>query len=93
MLINIVCFVLTRNFYLTLGLHATFAAVGMTQVQYLHPVHNNPTALQEPTILAPLLISFGVPFLVLHWLETQKKEPHEGVRESAAGLTQTSSVR
>jgi len=71
MLINIACFVVTRNFYLTLGLHGTFAAIGMTSAQYLDPsIH--PAALQEPTILGPLLISFVIPFLFLHWLEAQQ---------------------
>jgi hypothetical protein len=70
MLINVVCFLLTRNLYLTLGLHATFAALGMTQVQYMDP-STSPAALQEPMTLAPALAAFVIPFLALHWIEKQ----------------------
>jgi len=68
MAINIVCFVVTRNLYLTLGLHGTFAAIGMTTAQYLDP-SIDPSALREPSILGTALVAFVIPFLVLHWLE------------------------
>lgn len=74
MLINVICFILTRNLYLTLGLHATFAAAGMTQVQYMDP-SNNPAALQDPATLAPALACFVIPFLALHWIERQGGMP------------------
>ena len=72
MLINVVCFILTRNFYLTLGLHGLFAALGMTITQYIDPVTSNPATRQEAAIWGPALISFVIPFLALHWIEFTK---------------------
>jgi membrane protease YdiL (CAAX protease family) len=72
MMINVVCFILTRNFYLTLGLHGMFAALGMTIAQYMDPVTNNPALRQEPAIWGPTLVSFVIPFLVLHCIEFKR---------------------
>jgi hypothetical protein len=72
MLINLVYFSITRNFWLTLVLHNAFAAVGFTQLQYetFPPnVMYDPRTYLKITELSPVLVSFLVPFLVLHWYE------------------------
>jgi hypothetical protein len=72
MLINLLYFSLTRNFWLTLVLHNGFAAVGFTQLQYAEYPTNvmyNPVTYLSVRELAPVLTSFLVPFLVLHLVE------------------------
>jgi len=72
MMISIGLFVITRNFYLTLLMHNAFAAVGFTTEQYSHSTPQQmviPTELQEPAALIPNIVSFVVPFLLLHLLE------------------------
>jgi len=71
MLIDLVCFVLTRNFYLTLGLHNSFAALGMTQIQSM-----NPATAHGPAMLASVLPAFVIPFLVLHGIEWKEVRRH-----------------
>ncbi|MGE0606710.1 MAG: hypothetical protein AB7O62_06245 [Pirellulales bacterium] len=72
MMMNLAYFGLSRNFYLTLMLHNSFAAVGFTQEQYAtYPPHRDvdPATYLAPQELWPLLVSFIVPFLALHALE------------------------
>lgn len=73
MMLNLAYFGLTRNFYLTLMLHNGFAAVGFTQEQYhsTFPPEKDldPATFVDPQELWPVLVSFLVPFLLLHVLE------------------------
>ena len=72
-MMNLAYFGLSRNFYLTLMLHNAFAAVGFTQEQYFstYPPHKDvdPATYLVPSELAPVLVSFLAPFLLLHVLE------------------------
>jgi hypothetical protein len=64
MLVVVLFFLLTRNFYLTLALHNAFAATGFMREDYGPNPHDR-SDLADPMIL----VSFIVPFLVLHWVE------------------------
>jgi membrane protease YdiL (CAAX protease family) len=91
MLINLTYFVLTRNFYLTLLLHNAFAAVGFTGEQYAERFKAQPDRTMDPAnfldpsgfILGSLLLSFLLPFLILHWLEGRGQEKAIAAAEPA----------
>ena len=75
MLVIVGLFVVTRNFTLTLLLHNSFAAADFTTVQYSRSPPSwmkNPAIYLDASILFPILVSFVVPFLLLHWLEARK---------------------
>jgi len=85
MLLNLTCFIATRNFHLTLILHNSFAAVGFTQeqwgelakpspaVEYTVAHYLNPAA----PLLPALIISFVAPYLLLLWIEYKHQRlPH-----------------
>lgn len=66
-------FALTRNFYLALLFHNTFAAVGFTAMQYDPDPEVAKSfgraAFDRPEVIAPNLAAFVIPFLCLHLLE------------------------
>jgi hypothetical protein len=69
-------FLLTRNFHLTLLFHNAVAAVGFTQEQYLarsapvpDPYMVPQTYFDRPVWIVLFIVSFVVPYLLLHALE------------------------
>ena len=70
MLFNVICFIVTRNFYLTLGVHSAMAAMGMTRLQNVSPAMDI-NRLQQPAYFLPTFMAFLIPFMVLHWLEAR----------------------
>ncbi len=61
-------FLATRNFYLTLALHNALATLGFTTEQFsADPL--DPSYFSEPKALTANVLSFIVPFLLLHGLE------------------------
>lgn len=83
MLLNLACFVATRNFHLTLVLHNCFAAVGFTQEQFGELAKESPSPWYDPDqyltpeMLAPLIVSFVVPYLILNWLEFKGRKANQ----------------
>jgi hypothetical protein len=69
MLIVLVFFVATRNFFRTLVLHNAFAAVGFTTEAHLPVDPISRAHFAEPWALSLNLLSFLIPFLLLHALE------------------------
>ena len=89
MLLDILCFVLTRNFWLTLLLHNAFAAVGFTGEQWSERLNPAGDGSMEPSFfldsgdlsLKFIVIAFVVPFLALHLLEGRGRvDPPVGER-------------
>jgi hypothetical protein len=81
MFLNICFFVITRNFYLTMLLHNAFAAVGFTELQYATSPPDpaaDPATYQVHSVLMPVLVSFVLPFLFLHWLEARDVSDQQG---------------
>jgi hypothetical protein len=65
----IVFFWLTRNIYMALGLHNSFAAVGFLREAYVKEPFIDPSTLNLPLMIAASI----VPFLLLHCLEWQRR--------------------
>jgi hypothetical protein len=86
MWIGLACFVVTRNFHLTLLLHNAIAAVGFTGEQYrkLPPgapasAGLDPALYRQGATIGMLIVTFAVPYLLLHVLEWQHwPEPRPG---------------
>lgn len=84
MLLNITLFVITRNFYLTLLLHNSFAAVGFTELQYSQYPFDpmmDPATYGTLEMMAPNLLAFILPFLLLHLLEGSKVGDSDACRD------------
>jgi len=79
MLINLTVFAVTRNFWLTMLVHNSFAAVGFTQEQWTESLKESPSiSMQVSTYLNPddpslayIVAAFIVPFLALHIVEAR----------------------
>ncbi len=65
MLLVVLFFLATRNFWLTLAVHNAGAAAGFTNFQEALRVRDFATL---PAIVV-MALAFGLPFLYLHWLE------------------------
>jgi hypothetical protein len=99
MWLNLLYFIPTRNFQLTLLLHNAFAAVGFTGVQYRDKEPNpllEPTEYKTPLLLTMTIVAFALPYLILHALEWRVwsgrgQEPtwQEPARGEQGALTET----
>lgn len=87
MLINLTVFAVTRNFWLTMVLHNTFASVSFTQEQWKESLSESPSVyLMVETYLKPgdhaltyIVAAFVIPFLALHVVEARGFKPDKAV--------------
>ncbi len=80
MWITLTCFVLTRNFHLTFLLHNSMAAVGFTEGQYrkLPPADSmNPATYLHAWTITMFIMTFAVPYVLLHVLEWRHWPPRQ----------------
>ena len=93
MAVVVLFFAATRNFYLTLAFHNAMAALGFFTAHYaknpLDPTEQplDPTYFSEPRALTANLVSFAIPFVLLHLLEWKGWPQASGGRQppDAAG--------
>lgn len=81
MWINLAYFIPSRNFHLMVLLHNAIAAVGFTQAQHSHdPVRDsqNPLTFKTPYYTFALIVSFALPFVLLHALEWWAQQASRG---------------
>jgi hypothetical protein len=72
MWINLLNFLVTRNFQLTVLLHNAIAAVGFTEQQYSQVPFKewqDPATYQTPFYTSVFIVSFTLPYLLLNVLE------------------------
>jgi hypothetical protein len=70
MFLILLFFLLTRNVYLTLAFHSCFVAIDFTTLEYSGSFDPQLLGMfYAPPVVAVTLLTFLIPFLLLHWLE------------------------
>jgi hypothetical protein len=63
-------FLLTRNVYLTLAFHSCFVAIDFTKLEYAGTFDAKTLEqFHAPPVVIVTVLTFLIPFLLLHWLE------------------------